>query len=43
MAGIVVRAESQMELNDILLTLSAALASYGTTNRPEPQREKAWR
>jgi len=39
-AGIVVQAESQSELNSILLTLNQALASYGPTNKPQPAREK---
>jgi hypothetical protein len=41
-AGIVVQAESQAELNSILLTLNQALASYGPTNKPHPAREKVW-
>jgi hypothetical protein len=43
MAGIVVQAESQSELNNILLTLGAALASYGETTQPAHQEEKAWK
>jgi hypothetical protein len=43
MAGIVVQAESQSELNNILLTLGTALASYGNTNQPAHQEEKAWK
>jgi hypothetical protein len=43
MAGIVVQAGTQSELNNILLTLGTALASYGKTNQPAHQDEKAWK
>jgi hypothetical protein len=43
MAGIVVQAESQSELNNILLTLGSALASYGNAKQPQYKEEKAWK
>lgn len=43
MAGIVVEAESESELNNILLALGNALASYGSTSRPQFSEEKTRR
>ncbi|HSU29815.1 MAG TPA: hypothetical protein VLJ11_01155 [Bryobacteraceae bacterium] len=43
MAGIVVQADSQSELNHILLTLGAALGSYGTAKQPHYHEEKTWK